>query len=77
MYQSQIFPLFYSRGVLQALIKKHFPAPGSKKVEDLFGIDVPGRLTPVKRRKKGHISLIHQLNIKHFLFHRNTVFIFK
>lgn len=54
-----------AKSVLQALIKKHFPAPGIKKVEDLFGIDsdasdkmpgksspLPGRLTPVKRKIK-------------------------
>ncbi|XP_015747704.1 PREDICTED: protein strawberry notch homolog 1-like isoform X2 [Acropora digitifera] len=50
-----------AKGVLQSLIKKHFPAPGNK-LEELFGFDsgTNGRsspssqqLTPVKRKKKG------------------------
>ena len=61
--------IIYSRGVLQALIKKQFPAPDGRKVAELFGIDsdtsdrmsgrsspAPERLTPVKRRKKGSYS---------------------
>ena len=55
---------FLNRGVLQALIKKQFPAP-DRKVADLFGIDnfdsgvlgrsspAPGQLTPKKRKKPG------------------------
>jgi len=50
--------------VLQALIKKQFPAP-DRKVANLFGIDdfdsgmpgrsspAPGQLTPKKRKKPG------------------------
>ena len=66
--------IFYSRGVLQALIKKQFPAPDGRKVADLFGIDsdasdkmsdrsspAPERLTPVKRRKKGTSLLINKI----------------
>ncbi|KAK2547884.1 Protein strawberry notch-like protein 1 [Acropora cervicornis] len=49
-----------AKGVLQSLIKKHFPAPGNK-LDELFGFDsgTNGRsspssqqLTPVKRKKK-------------------------
>lgn len=49
-----------AKGVLQSLIKKHFPAPGNR-IEELFGLDsdvVDGssptsrRRTPVKRKKK-------------------------
>lgn len=55
---------FFHRGVLQALIKKQFPAP-DRKVADLFGIDdfdsgmpgrsspAPGQRTPKKRKKPG------------------------
>lgn len=55
---------FFNRGVLQALIKKQFPAP-DRKVADLFGIDdfdsgmpgrsspAPGQLMPKKRKKPG------------------------
>lgn len=52
-----------AKGVLQALIKKQFPAPDTRKVADLFGIDVDGKisgrsspasgqLTPKKRKKQ-------------------------
>ena len=55
------------RGVLQALIEKHFPAADQKKFADLFGIDndandklydqssspASGQLTPRKRKQKG------------------------
>lgn len=56
--------VFFNRGVLQALIKKQFPAP-DRKVADLFGINdfdsgmpgrsspAPGQLTPKKRKKPG------------------------
>lgn len=56
--------IFFNRGVLQALIKKQFPAP-DRKVADLLGIDdfdsgmpgrsspAPGQLTPKKRKKPG------------------------
>ncbi|XP_067030451.1 protein strawberry notch homolog 1-like isoform X3 [Acropora muricata] len=53
-----------AKGVLQSLIKKHFPAPGNK-LEELFGFDsgTNGRsspssqqLTPVKRQKKAVVA---------------------
>ncbi|XP_067030466.1 protein strawberry notch homolog 1-like isoform X1 [Acropora muricata] len=53
-----------AKGVLQSLIKKHFPAPGNK-LEELFGFDsgTNGRsspssqqLTPVKRKKKAVVA---------------------
>ena len=57
---------FCCRGVLQALIKKQFPAPDTRKVADLFGIDddgkisgrsspASGQLTPKKRKKQGKL----------------------
>lgn len=40
---------FYSRGVLQSLIEKHFPAPDRQKLYSLLGIDLSAKKTPILR----------------------------
>lgn len=38
--------VFTGRGVLQALVEKHFPAPDRQKLYSLLGIDLLARKTP-------------------------------
>lgn len=40
---------YYSRGVLQSLIEKHFPAPDRQKLYSLLGIDLSAKKTPILR----------------------------
>lgn len=37
---------FTRRGVLQALVEKHFPAPDRQKLYSLLGIDLSAKKTP-------------------------------
>lgn len=39
-------PYFSWRGVLQALVEKHFPAPDRQKLYSLLGIDLPVKKAP-------------------------------
>jgi len=63
---------FCSRGVLQALIEKQFPAADRRKVADLFGVNNDSRDkmlarsspasrpgTPKKRRQQGQSIVLH------------------
>lgn len=60
---------FTRRGVLQALVEKHFPAPDRQKLYSLLGIDLSAKKTPSPhddtaakteqkgKKRKGHRSL--------------------
>ena len=46
MWFDGAFLVCFSRGVLQSLVEKHFPAPDRQKLFSLLGIDLSAKKTP-------------------------------
>lgn len=61
-----------SRGVLQSLIEKHFPAPDRQKLYSLLGIDLPTKKAPAEppsqqeqkgKKRKGNEDFITRVSV--------------